>query len=132
MKTALFLITALTSIFSCSNTVTAGEVEKPNILLICVDDLRPELACFGASYVHSPNIDRLASTGRIFRSHYVQAPTCGASRYTLLTGRYGTGSNSALFQRAVLLKGPDEELLGERKRSSPCVHAVPLYPTHTL
>ena len=70
---------------------------SPNILLICVDDLRPELGCFGADYIQSPHIDTLASQGRVFRSHYVQAPTCGASRYTLLTGRYGGASNSALF-----------------------------------
>ncbi|MFK7819186.1 MAG: sulfatase-like hydrolase/transferase, partial [Planctomycetaceae bacterium] len=67
--------------------------ERPNVLLICVDDLRPELKCFGADYIHSPNIDALAARGRVFRRHYVQAPTCGASRYTLLTGRYGPGSN---------------------------------------
>ncbi len=39
----------------------------------------------------------------MFRRHYVQAPTCGASRYTLLTGQYGPGSNSALFTRAELI-----------------------------
>ncbi len=72
----------------------------PNVLLICVDDLRPELACYGKSYIASPNIDRLASQGRIFGRHYVQAPTCGASRYTLLTGQYGPSDNGALFQRA--------------------------------
>ena len=77
---------------------------KPNVLLICVDDLRPELKCFGVSYIRSPNIDRLASTGRIFQSHYVQAPTCGASRNTLLTGRYGSSSNGALFGRAAKIK----------------------------
>src|SRR5690606_32218463 len=33
----------------------------PNILLICIDDLRPELRCYGAGYIHSPNIDRLAA-----------------------------------------------------------------------
>ncbi len=75
----------------------------PNVLLICVDDLRPELRCFGADYIQSPHIDMLASQGRVFRSHYVQAPTCGASRYTLLTGRYGGTSNHALFQRATKL-----------------------------
>lgn len=74
--------------------------EKPNILLLCIDDLRPELKCFGVDYIHSPNIDALASQGRIFRKHYVQAPTCGASRFTLLTGRYGTADNGALFKRA--------------------------------
>jgi iduronate 2-sulfatase len=72
----------------------------PNVLLLCIDDLRPELACFGRDYIQSPNIDRLAARGRIFKRHYVQAPTCGASRYTLLTGCYGTYGNNALFQRA--------------------------------
>ena len=75
-------------------------VQKPNILLICIDDLRPELNCFGASYVHSPNIDQLASQGVSFRSHFVNAPSCGPSRYTLLTGTYGPYGNEALFQRA--------------------------------
>jgi iduronate 2-sulfatase len=62
---------------------------KPNVLLICVDDLRPELKSFGAGHIHSPAMDSLAATGRAFTRHYVQAPTCGASRYTLLTGKYG-------------------------------------------
>lgn len=78
--------------------------KKPNVLLLCVDDLRPELKCFGVDYIKSPNIDRLAASGRAFHRHYVQAPTCGASRYTLLTGRYGGTSNSALFQRAKKLQ----------------------------
>lgn len=73
--------------------------QRPNILFIAIDDLRPELKCFGVDYIHSPNIDRLASQGRIFSRHYVQAPTCGASRYTLLTGRYGPWGNQSLFER---------------------------------
>ncbi len=80
--------------------------EKPNVLLICVDDLRPELACFGRDYIHSPQIDALASRGRPFLRHYVQAPTCGASRFTLLTGRYGPDSNQALFRRARDIRHP--------------------------
>ena len=86
----------------------AAAKEKPNVLLICVDDLRPELNCFGKDYIQSPNIDALASRGRSFHRHYVQAPTCGASRYTLLTGRYGSSGNHALFKRADKLKAkPD-------------------------
>ena len=78
----------------------ADEPNKPNVLLICVDDLRPELNCYGKDYIHSPNIDTLASQGRAFHRHYVQAPTCGASRYAMLTGRYGPGGNNGLFDRA--------------------------------
>ena len=77
---------------------------RPNVLLLCVDDLRPELRCFGADYVHSPNIDGLARQGVAFTRHYVQAPTCGASRYALWTGRYGRRGpgrgNDALVARA--------------------------------
>ena len=76
------------------------EAAPKNILLLCIDDLRPELACFGASYIHSPNIDALAKEGRPFFNHYVNAPSCGPSRFTLLTGRYGGPSNGALFERA--------------------------------
>ena len=77
-----------------------GAAEKPNVLLICVDDLRPELACYGVDYIRSPHIDSLAAEGVLYSRHYVQAPTCGASRYALLTGQYGGAGNDALFQRA--------------------------------
>ena len=89
---------------SCLPSFSFADDNPPNVLVICVDDLRPELNCFGVSHIQSPNIDRLASTGRAFHRHYVQAPTCGASRYTLLTGRYGGASNGALFQRSAKLK----------------------------
>ncbi|MFK7735828.1 MAG: sulfatase [Pirellulaceae bacterium] len=79
---------------------TLPAAEPLNVLLICVDDLRPELNCYGADYIQSPHIDSLASRGALFTKHYVQAPTCGASRYALLTGRYGGASNNALFTRA--------------------------------
>ena len=61
-----------------------------NVLFIAVDDLRPELRCYGASHMITPNIDRLANSGRLFRRHYVSVPTCGASRYALLTGKRPT------------------------------------------
>lgn len=77
-----------------------AKAEKPNILLICIDDLRPELNCFGANYISSPHIDRLAENGVSFQKHFVNAPSCGPSRYTLLTGQYGPADNNALFLRA--------------------------------
>lgn len=91
MKKALIAILLATA---------TGTAAKTNVLLICVDDLRPELASFGASHIHSPNMDRLAAEGRAFHRHYVNSPSCGPSRYTLLTGCYGPANNQALFQRA--------------------------------
>ena len=58
----------------------------PNILLICVDDLRPELGCYGKEYIQTPHLDRLARNSVVFSRHFIQAPTCGPSRYSLLTG----------------------------------------------
>ncbi|MFD0893107.1 sulfatase [Luteolibacter ambystomatis] len=74
--------------------------ERPNVLFIAVDDLRPWLGCYDPALKVSPNIDRLAATGRAFTRHYVQVPTCGASRCALMFGRRaghlpGDGGNEA-------------------------------------
>ena len=65
-----------------------SEVTKPNILFFFVDDLRPQLGCYGHDYMKTSNLDQLAAEGTLFNNHYVQAPTCGASRYSILTGMY--------------------------------------------
>jgi arylsulfatase A-like enzyme len=59
---------------------------QPNILFIAVDDLRPELACYGEIHIQSPNIDHLASEGTRFDRSYCNIPVCGASRASLMTG----------------------------------------------
>jgi len=60
--------------------------QRPNVLFIAVDDLRPDLGVYQHPLIKSPNIDALASQGITFRNHYVTVPTCGASRASLLTG----------------------------------------------
>ncbi|VGO15411.1 Choline-sulfatase [Pontiella desulfatans] len=59
---------------------------RPNILFISVDDLRPELGCYGQEYMITPNIDRLAEEGVLFERAYCNYPVCGASRASLMTG----------------------------------------------
>lgn len=66
--------------------VAQKKSEKPNVLFIFVDDLRPDLGCYGNKIVKSPNLDKLASESLVFLNQYVQVPTCGASRCSILTG----------------------------------------------
>ncbi|MCQ0111834.1 sulfatase [Zhouia amylolytica] len=88
LKPQYLLIGLLLFICSCiSKSKEQQQEKKPNILFIAVDDLRPELGCYGNQIIQTPNIDRLANDGVLFSNHYVTVPTCGASRYGLLTGK---------------------------------------------
>lgn len=73
-------------VFLCASATANLAAAPPNVLFIAVDDLRPELRCYGESHMVTPHIDALANQGRLFRNHYVAVPTCGASRYALMTG----------------------------------------------
>ena len=74
------------SAFMMRPVPTKAMASKPNVLYLFVDDLRPDLNCYGNQEVHSPNIDNIAKEGVVFTNQYVTVPTCGASRYSLLTG----------------------------------------------
>jgi len=59
---------------------------RPNVLFIAVDDLRPEFGAYGADYIKSPNLDRLAKSGITFQRAYCQQAVCSPTRSSLLTG----------------------------------------------
>jgi len=88
---SLLLFCLISLVYGCDDGKNGNEnakpsLNKPNIVFIAVDDLRPELGSYGNTVIKSPNLDNLASSGFVFTNHYVPVPTCGASRYSLMTG----------------------------------------------
>ena len=62
---------------------------RPNVVFILIDDLRfDELHCTGHPFVRTPNIDRIAAEGMMFRNAFVTTPLCSPSRTSFLTGQY--------------------------------------------
>ncbi|MCM2374753.1 sulfatase-like hydrolase/transferase [Rhodopirellula sp. ICT_H3.1] len=70
------------------STVQASAGEKPNVLFIAVDDLKPMLGCYGDTDVLTPNIDSLAQRGTVFLNASCQQSVCAPSRASLMTGTY--------------------------------------------
>ena len=73
------------SLFVVIAALTGSFAERPNVLFIAVDDLRPELFSFGSEHSVTPNIDALCKQGVRFDRAYCMVPTCGASRAALMT-----------------------------------------------
>jgi arylsulfatase A-like enzyme len=73
---------------SCVNDQNE-KVEKPNVVIIYADDLGyGDIGCYGATKVKTPNMDRLASQGKLFTDAHTVSAVCSPSRYALLTGEY--------------------------------------------
>ena len=64
--------------------------DRPNVLLILVDDLKPSFGAYGDSFVHSPNLDRLAARGLRFDMAYCNQAVCAPSRNNLMTASRST------------------------------------------
>jgi N-acetylglucosamine-6-sulfatase len=100
---------ALQTLAGAAAVAAAQSTASPNLVFILVDDLRWDaLGCAGHSYVKTPNIDRLAREGMMFRNAFVTTPLCSPSRASFLTGQYvrthrvkGNGDNAALSHSMV-------------------------------
>ncbi len=98
-------LAAFAALLLCAFTAPAEERPRPNVLLICIDDLKPALGCYGDPLAKTPNIDRLAARGLRFDLAYCNQAICSASRNNLLLGSRSTSLGiydlSRNFRRAV-------------------------------
>jgi arylsulfatase A-like enzyme len=107
-----FFLLCISAVSACGDSVVSagGATDRPNILLILADDLGVMDVCSYARAAvrdethrcaySTPNIDRLAAHGALFRHAYA-APLCSPSRASLVTGIYGPklGFNNAFGLR---------------------------------
>ena len=101
-------------VFASAETSEKG----PNVLFIIIDDLRPQLGCYGQNKMITPNIDRIASEGVIFSRSYCQFPACGASRASLFTGIRPTKDRFVNYYTYAEKDAPNAVTLGEHFRKS--------------
>jgi len=84
------LLLGLVCPFALAAGRALGDATKPNVLFIAIDDLRCDVGAMGVTHAKTPQLDAFAKSARVFTRHYVQVPTCGASRCALLRGCYPT------------------------------------------
>ena len=81
----LFLLLLLLKSFSqlCAQQIT----ERPNILFIAIDDLKPTIGVYGDTYAQTPHLDNLGTTATVFLNNHCQQAICGPSRASIMTGQ---------------------------------------------
>lgn len=78
----LFLTLAIAGLFNSA----AYADDRPNILFIAIDDMKPLIGAYGNMDIKTPTLDSIAAQGMVFTKAYAQYPVCGPSRASLLTG----------------------------------------------
>ncbi len=102
-------------------TTTFDEVtyaaDQPNILWITSEDHGPEMGCYGDSLARTPNIDRLAAKGMIYKKVWSCAPVCAPARTALITGMYPS-STGGIHMRSMVALPENAALFPELLRAA--------------
>ncbi len=122
MKQLVTLLTLLPGIF-LTTLIAADAPVKPNILFILIEDQGAQLGCRGTPGLETPNLDRLAAQGTLFREAFAGYPVCSPSKACLYTGKYphvnGLRNNTQNYPK------PASELK-ESERNNPIYQSVRL------
>ena len=98
LKTNHILSTTLFSALSVIPSITQAQKQvkvRPNILLVIADDMSLNAGAYGDSFAKTPNFDKVAKNVVLFTNSFCVAPTCTASRSSVLTGRYSHNLEAA-------------------------------------
>ncbi|MCH2106038.1 MAG: sulfatase, partial [Planctomycetes bacterium] len=102
MRTRALLLTLALVMGACAEEAPPA---RPHVVFISVDDLLPQLGCYGVGDARTPHIDALASEGALFQRAYAQFAQCGPSRASVLTGllpeRCGVLRNDADYRETI-------------------------------
>src|SRR5262249_10040063 len=94
-----FLLAAL------GGLVRAEDQPRPNILWVTSEDMGPHLGCYGDAYSTTPNLDRLAARGMIYRHAWARAPACAPARPTIIAGLYPTACGAEHMRSLLPMPG---------------------------
>ena len=99
-----------------SASTGADAADRPNVLMICIDDLNDWVGCLGGHPdVRTPHIDRLAARGRNFANAHCVVPVCSPSRVSIMSGVHATTHGSYDL-------GPSYQSI-QRLNDIPCMQA---------
>ncbi len=89
VKNLIFAVSGLVPAVSCISQPVQKSLEKPNIVLLLVDDLGwNDVGFMGSKYYETPNIDKLSRQGMVFTNAYAACAVSSPTRASLQTGRY--------------------------------------------
>jgi hypothetical protein len=99
--------------FLLASALQAADAKKPNVLFIAIDDLRPDLGCYGNTVIKTPNFDRLAQRGMVFNRAYCQQAVCSPSRASIMTGKRPDATRVWDLETHFRVALPDVKTLGQ-------------------
>lgn len=79
--------------------------DRPNILWISTEDHNPIIGAYGDEYAHTPNIDRLADLGILYRNAFVSSPICAPARSAIITGMHATSLGTQNLRSSLEIPG---------------------------